>query len=251
MLKPLIAFDYWGLPIYLILVLIGVGAAAIHIYRVENKLGCSAKNKRMINRSFWLAFPLALVVSNLANWFLFPDLLETSWIYRLSQGGFSFYYGMLAFFGFAALFLKVSRLPSMFWINQFVPSMLIFHAFGRVGCSLSGCCYGKEIVLLGFPIIFPAREIEALALFFLYRIFIKKIRTDPFFWYLTSYSILRFFLEFGRGDDRGILFVSFLSPAQVTSILIWIGLVFYLLVKRVRRGSKADATTLTSTEINP
>ena len=29
--------------------------------------------------------------------------------------------------------------------NVAVPAMPLFHAFGRVGCFLTGCCYGKEL----------------------------------------------------------------------------------------------------------
>ncbi|MDR0287520.1 MAG: hypothetical protein LBI03_07455 [Clostridiales bacterium] len=28
-------------------------------------------------------------------------------------------------------------------------NLLIFHAFRRVGCSLSGCCYGVDITIFG------------------------------------------------------------------------------------------------------
>ena len=78
---------------------------------------------------------------------------------------------------------------------------------------------------------------EALCLFVMAGVFSRNIKNNRLFWYLCCYSILRFLLEFGRADDRGILFVDWLSPAQVTSILIWAGLGINLLVKNINKVS--------------
>jgi len=235
MLKPLINFDYWGFPIYMIMGIAGIMAAILYITDVQDGMRCTAAIKTKINRSFAIAFAAGMLCSNIANWFLFPEILNYSLGQRLTDGGFSFYYGLCGFFVVAAILLKTSNVDHKFWINQFIPSVLIFHAFGRVGCSLSGCCYGKEISLLGIHFAFPARETEAIALFIMFFIFRKKIKEHRLFWYLVYYSLLRFLLEFGRADDRGIMLVDWLSPAQITSILIWVGLVFYrkrLIMKR-------------------
>jgi phosphatidylglycerol:prolipoprotein diacylglycerol transferase len=69
---------------------------------------------------------------------------------------------------------------------------------------------------------FPAREIEAVCLFALFFVFSFKLRKNRFRLYLLCYSVLRFFLEFGRGDYRGAFLIHSLSPAQVTSVIVWI-----------------------------
>ncbi|MCL1982007.1 MAG: prolipoprotein diacylglyceryl transferase, partial [Clostridiales bacterium] len=174
-----------------------------------------------------------LACANVANWFLFPGMLKLALLQRIEQGGFSFYYGMLGFFCVSALLLRACRLDWKFWADQLVPSVLILHAFGRIGCSLSGCCYGAPVELFGVSFDFPARELEAACLFCLYFLFEKKIRGHRFFWYLLCYSTLRFLLEFGRGDDRGVFLIEWLSPAQVTSVLIWAGLAVFMVFHRL------------------
>ena len=155
------------------------------------------------------------------------------------MGGFSFYYGMFGFFVVSAIFLRIHKINCKFWINEIIPSVLLFHAFGRIGCSLSGCCFGTEITFLGMDILFPAREMEAIALFIMYFVFELKIKESRFFWYLICYSILRFALEFGRADNRGELFVSWLSPAQITSIAIWVGIGAFLIIKPFIKTKKS------------
>ena len=73
---------------------------------------------------------------------------------------------------------------------------------------------------------FPAREIEAVSLFVLFLLFQYKIRENRFVRYLLCYSILRFFLEFGRGDYRGAYIAGVFSPAQLTSVVVWVALIF-------------------------
>ena len=239
MLKPLINFDYWGLPIYNIMGIIGFIFAIRLILKKEKTMQVTPIFEEKINLSFIAAGFSSLVFANVANWFLFPQILNYPIMQRITLGGFSFYYGMLGFFGVSALLLRLQKVNFKFWINEIVPSVLIFHAFGRIGCSLAGCCYGKPITpfnLFGLTIdLFPAREIEALCLFILFFIFKYKIKKNRFFWYLICYSILRFFLEFGRGDDRGHLIFNSLSPAQVTSIFIWVVLLAWGIYKIIRR----------------
>jgi len=115
------------------------------------------------------------------------------------------------------------------------PCVALAHAFGRVGCFLGGCCFGKPTDSFlgvvfpegspafahygGFVRVWPTQLFEAffllllfLALFFL----VKKYRICI---YLISYGVFRFFLEFLRGDNRGSL-VPFLSPSQLLALVI-------------------------------
>jgi hypothetical protein len=77
----------------------------------------------------------------------------------------------------------------------------------------------------------------------------KKIKKHRFALYLLCYSILRFGLDFGRGDDRGTLFVNFLSPSQVISVFIWISLTAWLVVRIVRKAEAAP--TFAKREYSP
>ncbi|MCL2487739.1 MAG: prolipoprotein diacylglyceryl transferase, partial [Oscillospiraceae bacterium] len=196
---------------------------------------------KRIRRSFWIGLLAGVAYANIGNWFLFPETLQYSLRQRITLGGFSFFFGVLAFLGVSALFLYAHHLDVKFWMNQIIPSVLLFHLFGRIGCSLAGCCYGIELSLFGFHFDFPARELEAFALFILYFVFQKGIEKHKVQWYLFLYALLRFGLEFGRGDDRGQLpvplpeLLSWLSPAQAIAIIIWAVLFIYLIVAGILR----------------
>ena len=232
MLKPIIDFDFWGLPIYWIMLLVGFLLAFRSLSNRQKATWCPPAIRSKTRWAFILAAFGGGVCANVIGWFLHPEYLRLNITDRFMAAGFSFYYGMLGFFAVSALLLLMMRLDTKYWINQIVPAVLIINIFGRIGCSLSGCCYGAEITMFGLTFAFPARELEALATLAMIIIFSKIIKQHRLFWCLSCYSVLRFLLEFGRADDRGVLFISWLSPAQVTSILVWIGLAAYFVIMK-------------------
>jgi phosphatidylglycerol:prolipoprotein diacylglycerol transferase len=251
MLKPIVDFGYWGLPIYNIMAAVGLLAALLILLRREKALLTSAEDEDKINAAAITGCVLALVCANVANWFLFyPESFNRPLLERITTSGISFYYGMFGFLGVFALMLRLLGVDYRLWINEIIPALLIFHAFGRIGCSLAGCCYGFEldppVNILGIHLrLFPARELESFCLFLMFFIFRFGIKRYRLQWYLLCYSVIRFFLEFGRGDNRGIFLIRKLSPAQMTSIIVWIGLCVWLTVycvsrKRTRLGIADD-----------
>ena len=116
----------------------------------------------------------------------------------------------------ARLYEVISLLPC---------SILIAHAFGRIGCFFAGCCYGKETdSFLGvqFPDlphpVHPTQLYEAAFLFVLFAVSVYLILKKDFkhnlSLYLIAYGVFRFLIEYVRGDDRGEL-VGFVSPLTV------------------------------------
>lgn len=111
----------------------------------------------------------------------------------------------------------------------------LFHTFGRLGCFLTGCCYGVECKI-GFVYHyattpnangisrFPVQLVEMGLNFGLFLLLLSWIRRGKhkgrlLQWYLLIYPVYRFILEFFRGDDyRGFLFG--LSTSQIISVLI-------------------------------
>ena len=178
--------------------------------------------------------------------------LELTFI-EMIKGGFVFYGGLLG--GFAALWIYCKQYKLNFYqyadvITLFLP---LGHAFGRIGCLFAGCCYGMEysgicnIVYessynfntpLNTPLL-PTQAIEAILLTFLFFLlffcFRKKQEGLITFVYLQGYSIMRFILEFFRGDiERGSLL--FFSTSQWFSLIILItGIVYW---ERKRRKEK-------------
>lgn len=126
----------------------------------------------------------------------------------------------------------------------------LFHTFGRLGCFLTGCCYGVECKL-GFVYHhattpnangisrFPVQLVEMglnFALFWLLLSWLRKGKHKGKLlqWYLLIYPVYRFVLEFFRGDDyRGFLFG--LSTSQIISVLILLGNLIFTLCTNKRR----------------
>lgn len=57
-------------------------------------------------------------------------------------GGFVFYGGLLGAVVGLFLYGKVRKMDIDALFQVTVPCFPLFHAFGRIGCFLSGCCYG-------------------------------------------------------------------------------------------------------------
>lgn len=146
--------------------------------------------------------------------------------------GFVFYGG---FYGglFAALaYSRAARLPISRTLGYLLPVFPLIHAFGRIGCFLMGCCYGKPwtagIAFHNSPIapngirLVPVQLIEAAGEFLLFCALAYLSRRTGgkkmLAFYILAYSAMRFILEFWRGDiQRG--FIGVLSVSQVIAVL--------------------------------
>ena len=150
-------------------------------------------------------------------------------------GGSVFYGGLIGAVFVSFLYLKHSRLPIGPYADAAAPAIPLFHFFGRLGCFLSGCCYGipwahgfvyaHSMVesANGIPR-FPVQLVEAfcnLLLFFVLYGCLKKgvLKNRLLAVYFSVYPVYRFALEFLRGDEyRG--FVGPLSTSQFISLLL-------------------------------
>ena len=106
------------------------------------------------------------------------------------------------------------------------------HAFGRIGCFLSGCCYGIETDAW-YGVLFPGHthkviptQLFEMAFLFALALVLgilafKKITVHTFPIYTIGYGVFRFIIEFFRGDERGQL--KGLSPSQYWCILLILG----------------------------
>ena len=128
--------------------------------------------------------------------------------------------------------MKAEELHGSSALQVLIQLVPLVHGFGRVGCFLMGCCYGVPsrfgIAFTCSPIapngvrLLPVQLIEAAgegALFFAFTRPGAQRRGGQWMLgvYLASYGVLRFLLEFFRGDDyRG--FLGALSLSQVISI---------------------------------
>lgn len=79
--------------------------------------------------------------------------------FRLWDGGLVFYGTFVTVIPMCWLYCRIYRLPALKFLDLAAPGLITGQAFGRIGCFLSGCCYGK---LCSFPwaVHFPGREIH-------------------------------------------------------------------------------------------
>ena len=114
----------------------------------------------------------------------------------------------------------------------------LFHAFGRIGCFLGGCCYGVEsefgFTVHGntlnpsindvnrFPIQLAESACNLILFFVLLYLFAKHIMEKRLIYiYMLTYPVVRFIDEFFRGDTyRGLFFG--LSTSQWISIFLFV-----------------------------
>lgn len=161
----------------------------------------------------------------------------------LKISGITFYGGLIGAITILYIQLQFNRKYTHYnikeWFDLLTLPLIIFHFFGRIGCFFAGCCYGK-ITESHLGVIFPdniehgiihnglkrypTQLFEAVALLVIF--ILVSFAKNKFQSYLASYASIRFFLEFFRGDDRGYL-TSFLSPAQIISIVIILNILFY------------------------
>ncbi len=147
-------------------------------------------------------------------------------------GGFVFYGGLifgLIFYLIYALYLKKFPIQES---HLLLPGLVFGHAIGRIGCFFTGCCFGSQCTLpwavsMHGALVHPVQLYEALGLTLIGIFSIKHIR-KKLNWqivlsrYLLLYSVLRFSLEFFRGDAvRGIYFFGF-STSQWVSIALMV-----------------------------
>lgn len=161
------------------------------------------------------------------------------------------------------LYCRWKKLNCLSYFDLAVPSVALAQGFGRIGCFLAGCCYGRETDS-PFAIVFHASEyapngvplvpvqLISSGLNFLHFailiIFAKKYKKGEgqvagmFF---AFYSAGRFFLEFLRGDaERGN--VGSLSTSQFIAIFMfffgWV--LFFYLGKRENSAKKVQAISI-------
>lgn len=184
-----------------------------------------------------LALTLLFAFIGARAFYLYTHADEYSWkLIKNWQSGFVLYGGLIAGVAAAALYVKM-RGRSVGQIADLAAApMMLALAFGRLGCFLNGCCFGKPGT--GFPCVaFPPNSpagrangpvhptqlyevAAALAFFFILSAVWKKPRRSQgsvFFLMAILYGAWRFVIEFARGDERP-LWLGPLSYSQVVSL---------------------------------
>lgn len=238
-------FEIFGrtFSIYQVLALLGIFACGLYACWAARRAG--QDDNDMIVLLLWAAVGVLLgghLLYGLVNIPLLAKLLphlpgmplgEVLQNLMVVFGGAVFYGGLLGGLVAGFICLRAKRMDIPLYTDLAAPAIPLFHLFGRLGCFLSGCCYGIKSPL-GFvyhysPLPganglrrFPVQLLEAgvnLGLFVLLALLLRRGRLPGKLLrlYLCLYAFSRFFLEFLRGDAlRGFLWG--LSTSQAISL---------------------------------
>jgi phosphatidylglycerol:prolipoprotein diacylglycerol transferase len=176
-------------------------------------------------------------------------------IFMIQHGGLVYYGGLIGASLGCILYARVRKVPLWKLADVMAPSIALGYVFGRIGCLMNGCCYGRACSMpwaIRFPVkhathplgmeatpVHPTQIYDSLlslglylGLAWLYRR--KKFDGQVFAVYLVCYALTRSFVEYFRGDYP--VYQHYLggwaTPAQLVSIGILIAGVFLLFALR-------------------
>ena len=174
----------------------------------------------------------------------------------IQKGGLVFYGGLIGAAVACILYTRLKQLPLWKVADIMAPSIALGYVFGRIGCLMNGCCYGRacnmpwaitfpaghETHPLGEPAtpVHPTQIYESLLNLFLYLGLAwlyrrKKYDGQVFSVYLVSYAVLRSTVEIFRGDYPAYqhFLGGWATPAQLVSIgILAAGLILIFILSR-------------------
>jgi phosphatidylglycerol:prolipoprotein diacylglycerol transferase len=168
----------------------------------------------------------------------FDDIINSANPWQaLSGTGFVVYGGIIGGVLAAMIGCRIKKVSFLPYFDLAAPSIAVAQAFGRIGCFLAGCCYGREtdsplgIIFHSSDFapndvrLIPTQLISSLgnfAIMTILLIFAKKERKPGQVGglYLIMYAVGRFIIEFFRNDYRGSFGV--LSTSQLIAIIMLI-----------------------------
>lgn len=180
-------------------------------------------------------------------------------IFMIQRGGLVFYGGLIGSSLAVIIFAQIKKLSLWKLADILAPSIALGSVFGRIGCLMNGCCYGRACEMpwaIRFPDdhsthglpIHPTQIYDALLNLTLYAglawLFRHRRKFDGqiFAIYLLCYAVTRSIVEVFRGDYSGLHLHGGLTPAHLLSIGIFVagGVLFFVL--RSRSVPKIPAT---------
>lgn len=231
------------------------------------KLGFNSD--QIIDLALWFVIS-AIVGSRVLYILLYPDQFKSFISYiDITKGGLVFYGGFLFTLVTVIGYAFYNKIDLRDLGDLIAPSLSLGHSIGRIGCFINGCCYGKPtecfcgIVFKNLHDNLPRHPTQLYESFFLMITFLislwllgkrcqqkniiinrfKAFKGIVWGYYLLSYSIWRFFIEYFRDDDRGGVFTRLnLSISQLISVfLLFFAFVWLVLCYNLSRTKNQES----------
>ena len=249
-----IAFHLGNFTIYWYGILVALGFLAGLWTSSRRAVQDGIRGENIVDLGPWLILGAIVGTRDLYVISYWPEEFagESPWeIFNIRRGGLVFYGGLIGASLAGILFVRFKKLSLWKIADILAPSIALGHAFGRIGCLMNGCCYGRVCQLpwaIRFPNqsevwrqhwlhglvgqddrsapVHPTQVYEAslnLALYLLLAWLYRRKRFDGqiFALYLLCYAVLRAFVESFRGDYTTYYLNGHATPAQVLSIVIF------------------------------
>jgi phosphatidylglycerol---prolipoprotein diacylglyceryl transferase len=235
-----VLFEIGGLTVYSYGFMIALGIIAGVAYMAVQGKKEAGLTFDQVNTLFILIFAAAFVGGKLFLFFENPALYLSKPAKLFTGRGFVFYGSFLLAVPTMLWFFKKHKLDTYKMLDVMAVVTCIVHMFGRIGCFMAGCCYGKPTdgplgvtftnevcqAPLHTPLV-PTQLLEAgyiflvmLALLVIKRNF-RSFYGQLFLIYLVAYAVGRSVLEIFRGDvARGFVIENYVSHSQFIALLI-------------------------------
>ena len=192
-------------------------------------------------------------------------------VFRFDKGGLMFYGGLFGAIVVIALFSRAKKVSLIRVLDLCAAVLPLGHAFGRVGCFLNGCCFGRvceSALSVTYPAhspawweqvgegligrgapeslpVLPSQLIEAVANLVLFAALFALARRKPSKGflsgvYLICYAAIRFITETLRSDPR--MMVGPLTISQFLSLCLLVAGAAIILLGR-KTGDKGEQET--------
>jgi len=221
--------------------------------------------EKVLNLTFWILIS-SIVGSRIFHCVVFyPQYVEDPLrILKLWEGGLVFYGGFLGAVAASVLYTRLHKMN--FWqiSDIMIPSVMLGLMFGRIGCFLAGCCFGKSCPAdfalgitfhnhLGLGVknipLYPTQPLSAFNAFAIFLILWlyrtkKRFHGELLAIALLLYSITRSLIEILRDDPRGFVNLGSLSlsESQVVSLAMVAFAVYIFLRVRPRQSLSLSGT---------
>lgn len=270
----LLQIGSFTLPSYGVMIMLGVITCVWMALRRARSLGINPDH--IYDLAFW-----SLISGFLGARFLFiivnfRDFLADPVSMIFSRSGFVFLGGLLGAIPVVFYVIKKKNLEKWDVGDIAGPSVLLAHAFGRIGCFLAGCCYGGvcppdsplSFLAIRFPVfrneageveysmsfyehheaglidalanhsapVYPSQLFESFANLFIMFVLLfvwrrRGFQGQIFALYLMLYGVVRFLLEYVRGDAERGIYLGMSTSQYIALGLITAGAIIYALRK--------------------
>ncbi len=248
-----ILFQFSGFSIHSYGVMLAIGFIVGISLAAREAVRTGIDPEKVLNLSFWILVS-SIIGSRLFHCIVFyPQYLENPLrILMLWEGGLVFYGGFLGALLAGLVYCRVQHLNYWELGDLLMPSVMLGLVFGRIGCTMAGCCFGKacgpDFALgitfdnpLGLGVkntpLYPTQMISAINAFLIFLALWLYRRRKRFHGELVAiclivYGITRSLIEILREDPRGFLHLGpvLLSESQVVSLFMLV-LAAYILVR--------------------